>query len=90
MENKYDAYDMLSLSYTVCPPRKCNKKTTFTDISSNQLFFVINAGHSDLTHAARGEVVGVGGDEGHFWGIKQTSFPARILFKLISHLFFAS
>jgi hypothetical protein len=66
MENKYDAYDMLSLSYTVCPPRKCNKKTTFTDISSNQLFFVINAGHSDLTHAARGEVVGVGGDEGHF------------------------
>ena len=39
---------------------------TTTDISSNQLLFVINAGHSDLTHAAHGEVVGVGGEETHF------------------------
>lgn len=34
-----------------------------THISGFQLNFVINAGHSDLTLAAHGEVVGVGCDE---------------------------
>ena len=32
-------------------------------ISSIQLLFVINAGHSDVTLTAHGEVVGVAGDE---------------------------
>ncbi len=38
-----------------------------THISGFQLNFVVNAGHSDLTLAAHGEVVGVGCDERHFW-----------------------
>jgi len=34
-------------------------------VSSFQFCFVINAGHSDHTHADQGEVVGVGGDQTH-------------------------
>lgn len=34
-----------------------------THIGGFQLNFVVNAGHSDLTLAAHGEVVGVGRDE---------------------------
>ena len=41
-------------------------EVNITHISGFQLNFVINAGHSDLTLAAHGEVVGVGGDERHF------------------------
>ena len=38
-----------------------------THICGFQLNFVINAGHSDLTHATHGEVVGVGCDECLVW-----------------------
>lgn len=42
-----------------------------THISGFQLNFVINAGHSDLTLTAHGEVVGVGCDEWQFWRSKE-------------------
>lgn len=43
---------------------------TLTHISSNQLLFIINACHCDLTLTAHGEVIGVGGDERHFCKIR--------------------
>ena len=44
----------------------------FTDVSCIEFNFVVDAGHSDHTHADQREVVGVGGDQTHLWkGIKK-------------------
>ncbi len=53
-------------------------KVKLTYISGFQLNFVINAGHSDLTHAAHGEVVGVGCNERHFWKLKRSHKISRL------------
>ena len=42
------------------------KNSWISHICGVQLFFVINAGHSDMTLTAHGEVIGVGCDEAHF------------------------
>ncbi len=49
-------------------------KTALTHISSNQLLFIINACHCDVTLTAHGEVIWVGGDERHFCKINIRAF----------------
>ena len=52
----------------------------FTDVSSVQLHFVVDAGHNDHTHANQRVVVGVGGDQTHLWkGMTKGGFIHSLL-----------
>ena len=50
------------------------KNSWISHICGVQLFFIINAGHSDLTLTAHGKVIGVACDEAHFCRGRKQSF----------------